>query len=147
MKIKLLVCIASMILSLFLAACSTSESDSQSNSSLSDSPSVTQQETPAESETEQEDSSWKFISETYPHITYDDTTTETYDDQYVVLSAVLDNIEYDDLLNWVECRAWFQQDDTYIMENITFECDEINGYSPQELKESWMRCKPIILFS
>lgn len=135
MKIKLLVCIASMILSLFLAACSTSESDSQSNSSLSDSPSVTQQETPAESETEQEDSSWKFISETYPHITYDDTTTETYDDQYVILSAVLDNIEYDDLLNWVECRAWFQQDDTYIMENITFECDEINGYSPQELKD------------
>jgi len=81
-----------------------------------------------------EDNSWNYVSSIYPFVSYDDVKAGEYNNQYVILSAIIENTDYSDLTNWVECDVWFSHDDSYVCEDIIFDCEKLQGYSPAELK-------------
>ena len=80
------------------------------------------------------ENSWDYITTNYPHVTYDEIKTGNYNDQYVILSVVIDNVEYIDVMDWVDCDVWFFSKQSYYSESAYFECDELQDYNPQLLE-------------
>lgn len=70
--------------------------------------------------------SWEYLSSIYPYATYDDIKSGKYPDQYVILSATIESAEYNDLMNWMECDAWFSHENTYRKDNLVFNLDDFN---------------------
>lgn len=81
----------------------------------------------------QDENAWEYIIANYPYATYDEVKTGSYSEQYVILSTTIDSPEFSSIMNWISCDAWFEHDQSYITDNITFYCDELPGYSPQDL--------------
>lgn len=79
------------------------------------------------------ENSWDYIVSNYPYVSYDEVKNGNYNNQYVILPVIIDNVEYFDTSDWVTCNAWFFHDQTYIPDNITFQCDELLDYSPKSL--------------
>lgn len=70
--------------------------------------------------------SWEYLSSIYPYATYDDIKSSKYPDQYVILSATIESAEYNDLMNWMECDAWFSHEKTYRKDDLVFDLDDFN---------------------
>lgn len=81
----------------------------------------------------QDENTWEYIIANYPYVTYDEIKTGSYSKQYVILSTTIDSPEFNSITNWVSCDAWFEHDQSYITDNITFYCDELPDYTPQDL--------------
>lgn len=142
-KIILLICISLF----FLSACSSSITDEESE--ISDSSSVTSSDNQgifegndnsinktiaSDSSNIDEtmtndvmnESSWEHFSSIYPTVTYDDIKSGIFPDQYVILPVTIESAEYNELMNWMECDAWFSHENTYQKDNLTFDLDNFN---------------------
>lgn len=108
---------------------SSSQTISETAEPSQSSTSVTSSET-----TNVDDTSWDYVINNHNFVSYEDVKSEKYNNQFVILSTTIDNVEYVDIMNWVKCDAWFVFGNSYICDKITFMCDEIPNYSPQSLQ-------------
>lgn len=134
-------CVVLMLCSvLFLFGCgeATTESTAKTTSTHSDESSSEVEKVQDESNSSEyeqsENNSWDYVSSIYPFVSYDDIKAGKYNDQYVILSTIIENTDYSDIKKWLECDAWFSHDNSYVCDDIIFKCDELQGYSPTELK-------------
>lgn len=125
--------------SLFLFGCGGTDTESSNNTSLAlpteskNKVESTKESIPSESELP-DNNSWDYVADTYPFVSYDDVKAGKYNKQYVILSATIENTDYIDSIKWLKCDVWFSHNDSYICDDITFKCDDLQGYSPTELK-------------
>lgn len=70
----------------------------------------------------------------YPHVTYSDIISGYYKRQYVIISAVINSIEYNELMNCLECDLWLNDNDSYVKDSATFYCDKLKKYLPKLLQ-------------
>ena len=116
-------CVILMLCSaLFLSGCGTTGTEAEK----------TQENNSSESE-QSDNNSWDYVSSIYPFVSYDDVKAGKYNNQYVILSAIIESTDYSDLTKWLECDVWFLHDDSYVCDGITFDCKELPEYSPTEL--------------
>ncbi len=133
-------CVILMLCSaLFLSGCGTTGAESANKTaSVHSDVSNTEAEKTQEnnsSESEQSDNnSWDYVSSIYPFVSYDDVKAGKYNNQYVILSAIIESTDYSDITKWLECEVWFSHNDSYICNDITFKCEDLHGYSPTELQ-------------
>ncbi|MCM1187500.1 MAG: hypothetical protein NC345_13360 [Lachnospira sp.] len=124
---------------LLLSGCGATNDDSESKtipmpSKETNVESESVQESSASESGESEDNSWGYVSSVYPLVSYDDVKAGKYNNQYVILSVILESTDYSDVTKWLKCDAWFSSKDSYVCDDITFKCEELQGYSPTELK-------------
>lgn len=133
-------CVILMLCSaLFLSGCGATgaESASETTSVYSDESNNEKEKVQENnsSESEQSDNnSWDYVSSIYPFVSYDDVKAGKYNNQYVILSAIIESTDYSDITKWLKCDVWFSHDDSYVCDDITFKCEDLQGYSPTELK-------------
>lgn len=77
---------------------------------------------------------WSDVSAKYPCVTYDDIATGKYTDQYVLLSCVVENVEYDDLMDWTICTVWYPYKDIYKSDHFTFMHEKLPNFDPQSIQ-------------
>ncbi len=82
-----------------------------------------------------DENSWDNIINNNPRVTYDDVKSNKYNNQWVILNATVDKVEYKDYSNWVACDCWFSRGSTYRIEDIIFQCEELDGYDPTVIQE------------
>lgn len=146
---KLLLLSLTIVSTLLLSSCSNGVSQEEYDALLSENASLkseiesfrsetssgdTQEAQLADEISDIEDNSWDFIINNYPLVTYDDIKDNVFNKQYVILPATIDTVEYSESLNWVSCKAWFSEKNSYICDDITFHCDELTNYSPKLLQ-------------
>lgn len=133
-------CVVLMLCSALLLSGCSAENEKSANettpmsTSESNIESERTQENNASESGESEDNSWDYVSSIYPFVSYDDVKAGKYNNQYVILSVILENIDYSDITKWLKCDAWFSHEASYVCNDITFKCEELQGYSPTELK-------------
>lgn len=127
-----------LFLLLSLSACGISSYDDISSEISTPSVTIPPSQTSApitSSETiEVDDSSWDYVVNNYNFTSYEDVKSGKYNNEFVILSATIDSIEYVDIMDWVQCDAWFVYGNSYICDEITFYCDELLNYSPKSLQ-------------
>jgi len=89
---------------------------------------------PSTASPEIDETSWNYIIDNYEIVTYDDVKSGKYCNQYAILPVIIDSSEYSEALNWVTCYAWFAHDNSFICDDIIFQCDEMPNYSPESLQ-------------
>ena len=134
---------------LLLPSCSSGVSQEEYDSLLSENTSLkskveslpsgdpsndTLEEQSSDESSDIKDNSWDFIVNNYPLVTYDEIKANSFNEQYVILPATIDTVEYSKTLNWVSCDVWFDHNNAYVSDNITFHCDELSNYSPESLQ-------------
>lgn len=77
---------------------------------------------------------WEYAINEFPHSTYEEVKSGAYPNQYVILSCVIENAEYFEPMDWVECDVWFSYRDIYKADDIRFDCAELTNCSPKKLQ-------------
>ena len=80
-----------------------------------------------------DDHSWSSLTQHYEIVTYDKIKSGSYPGQYVIVSCVIDNVQYFEISDRVECDVWFKSNSSFICDNISFECNKLKGYEPRSL--------------
>lgn len=77
--------------------------------------------------------SWQYLTQNYQVTSYDKIKSGSYPGQYVIVSCVVENVEFYNFSDRIECDVWFKSNDSFLCDNISFNGDELDGYDPKSL--------------
>nr|WP_295681080.1 hypothetical protein [uncultured Lachnoclostridium sp.]DAD78546.1 MAG TPA: Prokaryotic membrane lipoprotein lipid attachment site [Caudovirales sp. ctCiv1] len=70
--------------------------------------------------------SWDYLRKNYSVVSYDQIVASDYNEQYVIIDCIIDDVEHDELANRVSFYTWFYSEKGYIREQSTIEYSNSN---------------------